>query len=125
MEQVNSIVMSHHLRPRCPRDSHVMSYEPRGIRWKSGTGQTETLPSYHCDYLGCSVRYDPANGYYTVINEPDVPYFVDEPAANLVRCPLHGTWLYREVQDKTGRSLLKCGVDGCTHVQEIQYEIAR
>jgi hypothetical protein len=116
MEQTGSFVMSHHLKPRCPRDNHVMRYEPTGIRWKSPSGETETLPSYHCPYMGCSVRYDPANGYFTVINAPDVPFFVEEPATNLVRCPRHGAWLYREAEDLTDRFVLKCGVEGCDYV---------
>ena len=119
MEHADTITMSHHLMPRCPRDSHVMRYEPKGIRWRNSTGLVETLASYHCPYIGCSVRYDPANGYFTVINEPDLPYFVDEPAANLVRCPRHGTWLYREAKN---RSLLKCGVDGCNYARSSQSE---
>jgi hypothetical protein len=77
----------------------------------------ETLPSYHCRYLGCSVRYHPANGYFTVINEPDLPYFVDEPATNLVCCPRHGAWLYREAKNSAERLVLKCGIDGCDYVR--------
>jgi hypothetical protein len=120
MQQANTLAMSHHLTPRCPRDSHVMRYEPKGIRWRGSAGQVETLASYHCPYIGCSVRYDPANGYFTVINEPDLPYFVDEPAANLVRCPRHGTWLYREARNRTEDVVLKCGVDGCNYAYASQ-----
>jgi len=122
MEQA-TLAMSHHLTPRCPHDSHVMRYEPRGIRYRSSTGQLQTLPSYHCPYMGCSVRYDPANGYFTVINEPDLPYFVDEPATNLLRCPRHGTWLYTEAKSKSDCLVLKCGVDGCNYARSSLSEI--
>src|SRR5215471_2255865 len=116
MKRTESLIMSDKLKPRCPRDNHVMRLEPAGIRWDDPAGHTETLASYHCQYLGCCVRYDPANGYYTVINEPEAPYFVDEPGTNLERCPRHGTWLYRNTEAGTDRFLLKCGVEGCDYL---------
>jgi len=94
-----------------------MRYEAKGIRWKGGDGKAKTFPSYHCDYISCCVRYAPTDGYFTVIDEPDVPYFVDEPGTNLVRCPRHGTWLYREADDNAHRFALKCGVEGCDYAQ--------
>ena len=115
MNRIESTVMSRELEPRCPRDNHVMRYEPAGIQWKDPSGKTATLPSYHCPYMGCSVRYDPANGYFTVIGEPDLPYFVEEPATNLRRCPWHGAWLFRQVEGLTGRFVLKCGAKDCAY----------
>lgn len=109
--------MNHQLRPRCPRDNHIMRYEPAGIRWKDASGKTATLPSYHCNYTGCSVRYDPSNGYFTVILEPDIPYFVEEPATNLAQCPRHGTWLYREMEGSAECFTLRCGIEGCEYVR--------
>jgi hypothetical protein len=111
----STLTIDHHLKPRCPRDNHVMRFEPAGIRWRNSSGETETQPSYHCHYMGCSVRYDPANGYFTMIEEPDIPFFVEEPATNQVRCPCHGTWLYRENDESTDRFVLRCGVNGCDY----------
>ena len=113
MSETTTLTMSHHLKPRCPRDNHIMRYEPTGVRWKGVSGEDQSLPSYHCPYMGCSVRYDPSNGYYTVIHEPDSPYFVDEPATNLALCPLHGTWLHREMENVAGHFVLRCGIEGC------------
>jgi len=109
--------MSRNLRPRCPRDNHVMRYEPAGIRWKDAWGRIETQPSYHCPYMGCSVRYHPEDGYFTVIYEPDLPFFVEEPATNLAQCPQHGTWLHREIEGDSDRFVLRCGVEGCDYVR--------
>lgn len=116
MNTTKQLAMSHHLKPRCPRDNHVMRYEPAGIRWKDSSGKIETYASYHCPFMGCSVRYDPASGYFTVILEPDLPYFVEEPATNLAQCPRHGAWLHRETEDDTGRFVLRCGVERCNYV---------
>lgn len=109
--------MSHDLKPRCPRDNHVMHFEAAGIRWKNSSGTTETQPSYHCPYMGCSVRYNLEEGYFTVVYEPDLPYFVEEPATNLAQCPRHGTWLHREMEEDSDRFLLRCGVEGCNFVR--------
>jgi hypothetical protein len=116
MNETSTLAMSHHLKPRCPRDNRIMHYEPEGIRWKDASGKIASLPSYHCNYTGCSVRYDVSNGYFTVILEPDVPYFVEEPATNQMRCPRHGAWLFRELEDLTDRFILRCGVEGCSYV---------
>ena len=113
MRQTENITMSHKLRPRCPRDNRIMHYEPEGIQWKDISGKIASIPSYHCDYMQCSVRYSPEEGYFTVILEPDVPYFVEEPATNLLRCPIHDAWLYREQKSPTEGFVLKCGVEGC------------
>lgn len=114
MKETSTLAMSHHLKPRCPRDNRTMHYEPEGIRWKDTSGTIGSLPSYHCNYTGCSVRYDVSNGYFTVILEPDVPYFVEEPATNQMRCPRQ---LFRELEDLTDRFILRCGIDGCNYVR--------
>lgn len=46
-----------------------MTYEAKGISWKPSPGDKspETLSSYHCDFEGCSVRFDLMHGYFTVI----------------------------------------------------------
>jgi hypothetical protein len=84
-------VLSRHLRPRCSRDNHVIKHESGGSRANTG-GQA----SYHCGYLGCSVRYNSAAGYHMVMGIPKHTYAVDEPGVNTLKCPRHDDWLYRE-----------------------------
>jgi hypothetical protein len=112
--------ISHGLEPVCPRDEHRMHYEGKGISWKETPEDKEpqVLPSYHCNFEGCSVRYDLLNGYFTVVHTPDQPFFVEEPGVNLLRCPRHGTWLYRkETHQGNSRYEWHCGVDGCDYVR--------
>jgi len=90
MHQTLSDVLSRTLKPLCPHDSRVMHYEAKGINWKGGSGDTESMPSYPCGYTGCSVRYTPQQGYFTVVKTPEQPYFVEEPATNVLQCPRHG-----------------------------------
>ena len=118
MDQTSENLLSHSLEPLCPRDDHRMHYEAKGISWKATPEEKhkETLPSYHCNFEGCSVRYDTANGYYTVVLTPDQPFFVEEPGVNLLQCPRHGTWLYRAKSHHTdARFSWRCGVEGCDY----------
>ncbi len=97
-----------------------MSYQENGIAWKEGPeGSVQTLDSYHCGYFGCSVRYSPAEGYFTVADTPDLPHFIDEPGANVLRCQRHGTWLYRTIAEDSEQNSAKfesrCGVEGCDY----------
>jgi len=118
MAEVTEYTLSRHLEPICPRDDHVMRFEARGIAWKAlpTDRRRETMPSYHCNFGGCSVRYDPANGYFTVVLEPEQPYFVEEPGVNLFQCPTHGAWLYRTKDQHTNSHLLwRCPVESCTY----------
>ena len=95
-----------------------MHYEAKGVTWKATAGakHTETLPSYHCNFEGCSVRYDAVNGYYTVVMTPDQPFLIEEPGVNLLQCPRHDTWLYRtENQHGDSRFAWRCGVEGCDY----------
>ena len=84
-------VLSSHLRPLCSQDNHVMKYESRGIR-----SNAENQASCHCGFEGCSVRYDPTDGYYMLIGMPNHANPVDEPGVNALRCPRHAHWLYPE-----------------------------
>jgi hypothetical protein len=113
--KLNQYKLSDALQPLCPRDDHPMRFESKGIAWKAlpSDKELETLPSYHCNLEGCSVRYDSANGYYMVVLTPDQPFFVEEPGVNLRRCPHHGTWLYR-AQGQEGL-VWRCGVAECHH----------
>jgi hypothetical protein len=115
MQQTLSHAMSHALKPLCPRDDHPMHYEANGIQWKNELGDGQSLPSYHCGYVGCSVRYTHEQGYFTVIKTLEHPYFVEEPATNLMQCPQHGAWLYLCRDGKDSRFLWRCGVEDCSY----------
>lgn len=104
-------ILSSHLKPLCPRDNHVMKYESGGSR-----ASTRDHASYHCGYVGCSLRYDATDGYYTLMGTPDHTYSVDEPGVNTVKCPKHGHWLYRRVDiDAEAGVRWCCGVKGCDY----------
>ncbi len=116
MKPLTESVLRHDLQPLCPRDDHPMHFEAKGISWKDH-GSTEILPSYHCGFTGCSVRYDLLDGYFTVVHTPELPFFIEEPGVNVLRCPEHGTWLYRAESDRTdSRYVWRCGVDSCNYV---------
>lgn len=117
MSQTLSEVLSRKLKPTCPRDNRVMRLETRGIRWKDNpASDSQIVASYHCDFEGCSVRYNNSYGYFTVIGTPDQPYFLEEPGVNILQCPRHGTWLYRCKGEPTdGGFHWRCGVDGCDY----------
>lgn len=119
MKQTEELLLSEKLRPLCPRDDHRMRYEGKGISWKAGTdNQRHTLASYHCNFEGCSVRYGLQDGYFTVVETPNIPFYVEEPAANTLQCPRHGTWLYRTEADENASAYdWRCGVGGCDYVQ--------
>jgi hypothetical protein len=116
-QQIIAETLNSTLKPLCPRDNHVMHYEPHGITWpeEPGSAALHVVPSYHCNYFGCSVRYIPSDGYFTVIDTPDRPHFVDEPGANILQCPRHGAWLYRSRDESTNGVVWRCGVEGCDY----------
>ncbi len=94
MTVTSADVLSRHLKPLCSRDNHVMKYESGGSRANTGD-----RASYHCGIAGCSVRYSSTDGYYM-----------------LIRCPIHGRWLYRreDIEAQAGVRWL-CGVEGCDY----------
>jgi hypothetical protein len=118
MVQTIETAMSHGLEPACPRDNHRMHFEEKGISWKATPNdrRLQTLPSYHCSFEGCSVRYDLLNGYFSVVRVPDQPYFIEEPGINVLRCPRHGTWLYRKTNRDDDAYDWRCGVEGCSYI---------
>jgi hypothetical protein len=103
-------VLSTKLRPLCSRDNHVMQYE--SIHSRSNSGDEA---SYHCGFQGCSVRYNPSEGYYMLIGMPDHANSVDEPGVNILKCPRHDQWLHRRVIDAEPGVCWCCGVEGCDH----------
>ena len=104
-------VLSGHLKPLCPRDNHVMKYEPGGSRANTGNQS-----SYHCGYVGCSVRYNSDRGYYMLMGMPGHTYAVDEPGVNTLKCPIHNHWLYqRENIDAKPGARWCCGVEDCDY----------
>ena len=102
------------LKPLCPRDNHVMKYESGRTRANIGDHS-----SYHCGYVGCSVRYNSDQGYYTLMGTPSHTYDVDEPGVNTLKCPRHEHWLYRqENSDAKLGARWRCGVEGCDYVYD-------
>ena len=79
MKQTEELVLSEKLKPVCPRDNHRMKYEAKGIVWRTASdAQRHIEPSYHCDFVGCSVRYELQHGYFTVVETPDIPFHLEE-----------------------------------------------
>jgi hypothetical protein len=114
-ETSSSWTLNRAIRPLCPRHNYVMNYDEKGISWKEGAaGEPQSLPCYHCDYFGCGVRYTLTEGYFTVVDTPDVPHFAEEPGTNTHQCPRHGAWLYRCKEDSAIPGYLwRCGALGC------------
>lgn len=110
MDAYSSVnILSSRLKPLCSRDNHVMKYESGSSAPNSGLEA-----SYHCGAEGCSVRYNSTDGYYMLIGMPDHANAVDEPGVNVVRCPVHGRWLYRREDRKADAGVRwLCGVQGC------------
>ena len=114
-----AVRLNEKLKPVCPRENHIMSYEAKGIHWKNEKGAAcSPVTSYHCSYIGCSVRYTPEQGYFTVVNTPNQPYFVEEPGTNLFRCPQHNTWLYRSQEGKNEKCVWRCGTEDCDYLHQ-------
>jgi hypothetical protein len=103
----------------CPRDCHLMRCHAHKTEWPTTEADASTMPCYYrCDYLGFSVRYTRYDGYFTVINTPDLPQAVDEPDVNLLECPQNHAWLYRSTALNQGDRLVwRCGVEGCDYTR--------
>ena len=111
MVVVRADVLSRHLKPLCPRDNHVLKYESRGL-----PSFVEDQRSYHCGFDGCSVRYDIADGYYTLLAIDEHAYRLEEPGVNTLKCPRHNSWLYRQEDLGTETGVRWCcGVEGCDY----------
>jgi hypothetical protein len=122
LQQITSEQLSQNLEPLCPRDNHRMRYEGKGIHWKwEADDSVHTVASYHCDFEGCSVRYNHTDGYFSVVDTPDHPFFVEEPGVNILQCPRHGAWLHRSRYENNNNNNdaleWRCGVEGCDYVR--------
>ena len=107
----SSHILSSILKPLCSRDNRLMKYQPGGSRANTGN-----LDSYHCGFVGCSVRYNAADGYFMLIGMPDYANSVEEPGVNTLRCPRHHSWLYRQKNmGAAGGVRWLCGVQGCDY----------
>ena len=104
-------VLSTELEPLCTRDNHPMKYET--VRSRSNP---EHQPSYHCDFEGCSVRYDPMDGYFTLVGIDGHFFRLEEPGVNTLKCPVHDCWLYRQKDLGTQAGVRwRCGVEHCDY----------
>ena len=117
MERVSAaIAMSDDLEPLCPRDDHKMKFDAEGVRWQQAAdNEAFAVATYHCGFEGCSVRYAPEHGYFTVVKAPELPVFIEEPAVNTLQCPVHNVWLYRKSKANGAGFEWGCGCDGCEY----------
>jgi hypothetical protein len=76
---------------------------------------TFKVATYHCGFGGCTVRYAPEHGYFTIVKAPDLPVFLEEPAVNTLQCPMHNTWLYRRTKSDGSGFEWCCGCEGCDY----------
>jgi hypothetical protein len=117
MQDTSLLQLNNVIRPLCPRDSHVMHYDLKGTAGLADT-DSRIYSCYRCRYQGCTVRYSPYDGYFTVIGTPDLPEAVEEPGINLLQCLRHKTWLYRSTAENQGdRAVWRCGVEGCEYTR--------
>jgi hypothetical protein len=116
VREVSLLKLSDSIEPLCPRDSRVMRYDAKGIELSAGEPRATSY--YRCGYQGCTVCYAPSQGYFTIIETPDVPQPIEEPAVNLLQCPRHGGWLYCAMADNLEERLVwRCGVEGCDYTR--------
>ena len=117
MQDTSLLKLNDAVKPLCPRDSRVMHYNSKGI---AGLADAETKISsgYRCHQEGCTVCYSLDDGYFTVVNTPDLPEAIEEPGVNLLQCPRHDAWLYRSIAENQGdRMVWRCGVEGCDYTR--------
>ncbi len=114
--ELASRAINHHLEPLCPRDDHKMKFDADGVRWEQAADNaTFKVATYLCGYAGCTVRYAPEHGYFTIVKAPDLPVFIEEPAVNTLQCPAHNSWLYRRTSSNGVGFEWCCGVEGCDY----------
>jgi|ERR1700722_10040942 len=119
--QETTLRLSRDLSPLCSRQNHVMRYElGGGLVWKEEFDKKlQTLSSYHCGYLGCTVHYAPSEGDFTAVDASDIPHFIGEPGVNLYICPRHGTWLHKSREEAGTPNLVwQCGIENCNYPRQ-------
>jgi hypothetical protein len=111
VKETSTLVINKNARPLCPRDNSTMRYEADGVE--------ENARWYRCGQSDCGVHFSPSAGYFTVVNVLEHLTFADEPGANLLQCPLHGTWLYRCREDNGSgdKFVWRCGVQDCDYIR--------
>ena len=115
--ELSFLKLSDSIEPLCPRDSRIMRYDANGIDL-SAEGESRATPHYRCGYQGCTMCYAPPEGYFTIIEAPDVTQPIEEPGVNLLQCPRHGGWLYRAIGDNPEEKLVwRCGVEECDYTR--------
>jgi hypothetical protein len=120
VKETSTLVINKNARPLCPRDNSTMHYEAGGVAAESKAyAGEENAPWYRCGRSDCGVHFSPSSGYFTVVNVLEHLSFVDEPGANLLQCPLHGTWLYRCSEDNGpgDKFVWRCGVRDCDYIR--------
>jgi hypothetical protein len=116
-QEVSLLNLSDSIEPLCPRDSRVMHYDAKGFELPAES-EAKATPCYRCGHQGCTVCYTVADGYFTIIETPDVPQPVEEPGVNLLQCPRHGGWLHRAIADNQEERLVwRCGMGGCDYTR--------
>ena len=117
-QKISPQKLSGSIKPLCPRDRRVMHYDAKGIPSRGEQDDDGATPCYRCGFAGCTVRYTPEGGYFTLIQMPDLAQAVEEPGVNFVQCPRHETWLYRAFSEAPGEHFVwRCGVDGCDYLR--------
>jgi hypothetical protein len=93
-----------------------MKFDSDGVRWEQTADHaTFKVGTYHCGYNGCSVRYAPEHGSFTVVKAADLPVFVEELTVNTLQCPIHNTWLYRRTRSGGVGFEWRSGCQGCDY----------
>jgi len=109
MMTVETDVLNKAIKPLCPRDNHAMRYESARLRL-----YPEHQATYHCGFEDCSVRYDPEDGYFTLVAVDGHVFRLEEPGVNTLKCPAHHAWLYRKEDLNTGVRW-SCGIEHCRY----------
>lgn len=117
MKETSTPPMIENAKPLCPRDNNQMHFDANGTDANNGG---ERIPSYHCKFYDCDVRFNITTGYFTVETVLEHPNFIEEPGTNLLQCPRHGTWLYRsENEQRDGEKFVwRCGAQGCDYMRD-------
>jgi hypothetical protein len=116
-QEVFLLQLSDSVEPLCPRDGRVMRCDAEGTEL-SVESESRATPYYRCGYQACIVCYTPSEGYFTIVDPPDIAQPIEEPCVNLLQCPRHGDWLYRGIaENQEERLVWRCGMKGCDYTR--------